>query len=77
MFTALGKQVLRNGQHYADACDTFAADDIAQAMNANEYGDAPVIEAQADLLCLGVRRRENDEYVCSCGVRYDVREDHP
>lgn len=32
-YTALGKQVLHNGKHYADACDEHAARLIAAAMN--------------------------------------------
>lgn len=32
-FTSLGKEVLANGFHYADAADPVAAEKIASAMN--------------------------------------------
>lgn len=32
-YTALGKQVLRDGKHFADACDTAAAELIANTLN--------------------------------------------
>lgn len=32
-FTNMGKQVLRDGRHYADACDIVAAKRICDAMN--------------------------------------------
>lgn len=47
-FRALGKQVLKDGEHYADARDTDAAERIVRAMNA-EVGqsDWAYILAQA------------------------------
>lgn len=33
-FTAQGKQVIRDGEHYADACDGAAADMIVTVLNA-------------------------------------------
>lgn len=38
-FTSLGKQVLRNGEHYADAYSVSAAEEIAAALNAWARGD--------------------------------------
>lgn len=87
MWEANGKQVLRDGQHFADAINATAAREIVQAMIAYdqvryeatqpEYHDA---QPALDLPPPGHRlRREADEMVCSCGIRWDASEgdEHP
>jgi len=73
-----GKQVLQDGQHFADAAGELEAMMIVNAMRALDrptIGD--VITRRGAALCRP--RREGDEYVCSkgCGVRWDVRESAP
>jgi hypothetical protein len=87
MYTTSGKQVLRDGKHYADAINAGAAHCIAVALNQFDNAlwaqiDAELFDTQPDLPAIppaGTHRirQESDEMVCSCGKRWDVGEDHP
>lgn len=72
-YRSLGKEVLRGDQHIADAVDTTYAEIIADALNARMTltGKAKPVRHRIE--------RQVDEYACSCGARWDVREgdDHP
>jgi hypothetical protein len=71
-FSAMGKQVLDGGYHYADARSDIAAKLIADALNAHMHDDCPVMpEIRTTEHAI---RQENDEYACMCGARWDVRD---
>ena len=72
-YTRNGQQVLQNGKHMADAADEVSAMMILNALRALEEREA--IAPPVPQPCY--RHREQDEYVCSCGRRWDVREDDP
>ena len=82
MYRAAGKQVQRQVDglwtHFADAISEIAAGLIAAAMNAYVTQFTPVDLRPMRITGHSVRQ-ENDEYACSCGARWDVRdgEDHP
>lgn len=103
MYEATGKEVLRNGKHFADTNDNASATLIARLLNEHDSyaGDMPeLFDTQIglpDSITWGLQRidpehmrqladaprhyqrREGDEYVCCCGVRWGVDEgdDHP
>lgn len=82
MFESLGKQVLHHGKHYADAVSVEAATAIASAMNASEAPEPPHWHELAIYQPPPGRhtiRQENDEFACSCGMRWDRSEgeEHP
>lgn len=87
-FTSMGKEVLRNGQHFADTNSNQDAADVADAMNFYHVDDPIMPEIRdmdeatmPELIGIGPHaiRREGDEYVCKCGVRWgtDEGDDHP
>lgn len=81
MYRACGKEVLRDDQHYADACDNEAADAIARALN-RQNDDLEERDVSTYEIPFPLRhsiRQENDEFACSCGRRWDVSEgsEHP
>lgn len=86
-YVACGKQVLANGNyHVADACDIFAAELIAAALNNYnpiENIEQPTKPAHQALdrpsVTVHIVRQESDEYACACGARWDRNEgdDHP
>jgi len=73
-YRALGKEVLRNGAHFTDACDPDGAALIAAALN--NYGPAYTAAiARLEPATHGTPRREGDEYVCTiCRRRWDASE---
>lgn len=89
-YTSLGKEVLRNGKHFADVIDVDSAALTADALN---YRDAMIDNNDDDDQTPDFFdgpsapndnsrhhvRQENDEYACSCGKRWDVSdgENHP
>lgn len=78
-YTAHGKQVMHDGDHVADACDTGTALMIAEALNAtNDAPRHPDLFSDRATVAHHVRQ-ESDEYACSCGKRWDVAdgEEHP
>jgi len=86
-YTSLGKEVLRDGHHYADAISTGAAERIARALNDT---DTPLVPIMPELITRDkpgplfiepkhAVRQESDEYACACGARWPVSEgeEHP
>lgn len=80
-YYALGKEVLSDREHIADARDPGTAIMIAEALN--RTGD---IERHPDMFsdrptAMPEHRieRQGDEYACSCGSRWDASEgeEHP
>jgi hypothetical protein len=84
-----GKQVLRGSEHVADAADTTWAQIIADALNGEREALRamridPIRVSNYDYVSTREQpahtwQRQQDEYACSCGVRWDVSdgEDHP
>jgi hypothetical protein len=80
-YVASGKQVLYDGKHFADANSNDAAALIADAMNQHDASsdDDPVMpELRSDGMVHSIRR-EGDEHVCRCGIRWgtDEGDEHP
>lgn len=81
-YSRFGKQILRDGENFAQAVSEQAAETILNALDAlpvgSDYED-DTDQYEIDLVVDGphVMRREGDEIVCSCGIRYDAKEDHP
>lgn len=74
-----GKQVMNGKDHIADAVDPDVALQIAEALNRTpDYDRHPDMFSTQPTATHAVRQ-ENDEYACSCGRRWDVRdgEEHP
>ena len=82
-----GKQVLRDGLHFADCIDSGAATLIADALNdrrtiSQSQETLQLDGADGPLFVSNYRttwgtdahqvRQENDEYACACGARWDV-----
>jgi len=92
-YTSLGKEVLRDGKHFADVIDVDSAAVTADALNYrhamlvaddDRNDDTPDMFEGPDVPMMhgGSRhhvRQENDEYACSCGMRWSVvdGEEHP
>lgn len=82
MYRRNGQQVLCDDKHFADARDVEAAHLIVEALNMlarNNYepdlfDSFEMIKPVPHLIA-----RQNDEYACSCGVRWSVDEgeNHP
>jgi hypothetical protein len=90
-YYAVGKQVLCGRDDIAQACSNDMADRIASALN-DCHVDEPImpeIRGMIDLIeqvepetitRIGhAVRREGDEYVCRCGIRWGIDEgdEHP
>lgn len=93
-YTAHGKQVMRDHQHFADAATEQAAQIITVALNAMhgevftplELPAFGVVDRRAetfnspawdDVGIIGhTITQQSDEYACSCGMRWDVRDGH-
>ena len=75
-YETCGKQVLRDGEDFAQARDNASAVLIADALNAWDVDDPVMPELQTTTHAV---RREGDEYVCRCGVRWPADEgiEHP
>jgi hypothetical protein len=87
-YMSLGKEVLRDGRHVADAIDGETAALIAEALNHAPatldktlpeprawFGyadDIGTTERTDDPAGLHFIQRQGDEYACACGVRWDV-----
>lgn len=90
LYTTHGKQVLRKGEHFADAVDPGAAMLIADTLNRRGDwcvpGPAEKIKGESVLSLMQQERsfssftdktlhrwhRQQDEYACTCGMRWDV-----
>ena len=78
-----GRQVLRGSTHIALAATAVLASKIAEALNTCEHIDAPVIDKRETTPAFPHTRHathvEADQYVCTCGSRWDRSEgaDHP
>ena len=86
MFSNNHKQVLRHGEHFADAATIEAAEMIVAALNAIDPDEIRAYQATrspppSGIPCATIHHieRQSDEYACSCGMRWDVSdgEDHP
>lgn len=75
-YTRNSKQILCYGEHFADACDELAAMQILNALQDMEYRVVNKVVAPLRLNSCRVRR-ENDEMVCACGLRWDVNDPQP
>jgi hypothetical protein len=80
-YTASGKQVLHSvdclNAHFADCINDQAAQQIADALNEFHWRKIPMPDDIQLKLIEHHIRQENDEMVCSCGLRWDVKEEHP
>lgn len=87
MYTTCGKQVLRNGENFAQACDNGAATLIADVLNArprvvahrNEQGDviSPVTYSSAPPRDMCRAYQASDQMICPCGLQWDVNDPEP
>lgn len=74
-YSALGKEVLCNDRHFADAIDADAARLIADALNDRTFDPDDGRETiETPTYSPHHVRQENDEFACSCGRRWDVSE---
>lgn len=88
-YTAMGKQVLLDGTHYADARDPVVAQQIVEALRLSDdlryyEGPAPFEPPELDAPTIRYMGRhqvtqQQDEYACICGRRWDVSDgpEHP
>ncbi len=72
------KQVLRDGLHFADCINDIAAADIVAAMKLLQESRKPRPQF-APFIITHTIQQQQDEYACSCGMRWAVSDgdDHP
>lgn len=66
LYAAYGKQVMRDGEPFADACDETAAQIIADALNGERV--SPSIGQPESH---HVTQRPDGDYHCTCGRGWD------
>jgi hypothetical protein len=76
-YRAQGKQVLQNGEHFADAAGELEAMMIVNALRALE--ERVTTHHRRPLINLNncQMRRESDEFACRCGLRWSVDDPDP
>lgn len=84
IYTRTGQEILRDGVHFADACNIDAASLILDALCDQSYHDQQLpLPIETELFAprphLHSVRQESDEYACKCGARWAVSdgEEHP
>lgn len=88
IYTTCGKQVLRNGENFAQACDNGAATLIADVLNSRKGCLVPY--ERDNLTYVRVRPyvprnqrdmcrayQASDQMICPCGLQWDVNDPDP
>jgi len=79
-FVSCGKQVLRNGQDYAQARDPEAAQLIADAMNhahPSSPAPEPTLFPVEPIAPLCRAYQASDQMICPCGMQWDINDPDP